>query len=77
MKAQPKPIRSGDLPARLRTARKKAGITPEALGATCGVGRSAIVHWETGRSSPGLAMIEHLANAVGVKAEFLAFGVRS
>ena len=64
--------------ARVKQARKAAGISQSRLAHILGVTRSACSQWE---SSPGTAprreRLEQLANLLGVSYEWLATGTRA
>jgi transcriptional regulator with XRE-family HTH domain len=49
----------------LREARKRAGLSQEALAARAGLDRSAVGQLERGESSPRLATVIRLAGALG------------
>lgn len=71
---RPMDLSCKDLPSRLTTARKRAGLTQKDLTSTLGVNRTAIAQWETGLTWPSLVKIEELANALKVSPEWIAFG---
>lgn len=72
---RPMALSCKDLPSRLTTARKRAGLTQKDLTASLGVNRTAIAQWETGLTWPSLIKIEEIANALKVSPEWIAFGV--
>jgi len=61
------------LARQIRNARASLGLTQESLAATCGVTRSAIALFETGRSRPSAAVLHALCQTLGLDpAEALA-----
>jgi len=52
--------------ARIRAARKKASLTPQALGHLVGLSRSSIVNLELGRQRAPVHVVWNLAHALGV-----------
>jgi transcriptional regulator with XRE-family HTH domain len=54
--------------------REMAGLRPAILAERIGVSRTTLLQWENRRCEPSLAMIEKLAEALGITPEFLAFG---
>jgi transcriptional regulator with XRE-family HTH domain len=69
------------IPRRLFAARaflssqRGAPVTQGAIGRAVGVTEGQIGHWEKGRQTPDLPMIEKLALALDVAAPWLAYGV--
>lgn len=61
------------LAARMKSARKQAGLSHHRLGVLAG-GRGVPAAVENGERIPGIDTIEKLANALGVPACWLAFG---
>jgi transcriptional regulator with XRE-family HTH domain len=60
---------------RIRLARRHAGLSQAALGATVGVQRSAVSHWEaTDGKHPSVNHLRAIALATGVQFEWLATG---
>jgi transcriptional regulator with XRE-family HTH domain len=59
------------LPARLRAARKVAGLTQEAVAAVLGVQGPRIAEWEAGKHTPGPERLARLAEIYGVLPEDL------
>lgn len=55
-----------DFGARIRAARKKAGLNPQSLGHLVGLSRSSIVNLELGRQRAPVHVIWNLAHALGV-----------
>lgn len=53
-------------PSKFRALRRKANLTMEELAEKISVSRSAIGHWETGRSVPSEEKIDHICRALGV-----------
>lgn len=51
---------------RIKDARRRAGMTQEALGRRCGVSRAAIAQWENGTTQPSLAHLQRASDALGV-----------
>jgi len=52
--------------ARIRAARKKGRLTPQALGHLVGLSRSSIVNLELGRQRAPVHVVWNLAHALGV-----------
>ncbi|MHA1572838.1 MAG: helix-turn-helix domain-containing protein [Alphaproteobacteria bacterium] len=50
---------------RIKGNRARLRLTQEQLGAAIGVSRQHVSKWETGSSSPSLAMLRRLAKALG------------
>jgi transcriptional regulator with XRE-family HTH domain len=50
-------------------------LRPAQFAQKIGVSRSAALQWENRRSEPSLAMIEKIAETLGVSPEYLAFGI--
>jgi len=63
------------MPARLRKARKTAGLTRKALVLKVGGGESAARDIEMGQRMPTVGMIARLAPALSVSAAWLAYGI--
>lgn len=60
---------------RIRLARRHAGMSQATLGATVGVQRSSVSHWEaTDGKSPSAKHLRDIALATGVQFEWLATG---
>jgi DNA-binding XRE family transcriptional regulator len=76
------PIEDGIKPAhmgmRIKTLREKNNLTQEELALLCGVTKSAVSYWESGKTrNISLDIFWRLLDALGVKitqAEFLVFG---
>lgn len=63
------------LQARIRMARRHAGLSQAALAQAIGVQRSAVSHWEAAQGkNPRVAHLRELANLTGVQFEWLATG---
>lgn len=62
------------LGARLRHARGLAGQTQDTLAEAVGVSRPAVARFEAGTSGATLETVWALAQALGVRAGWLAFG---
>lgn len=60
-----------DVPGRLHNLREHLGFTQEALGRAIGVTRQTIASWESGETSPTLAQLFRLAQAMAVPVEAL------
>lgn len=60
----------------LYMARRRMGVTQEALAAMAGLHRQTVYLLENGRRSPGLDTIVRLADALGVDACTLLRGLR-
>lgn len=63
------------LPARLRKARKKSGITRMALASAAGGGATVSRDIEEGERLPTVAVVARLAAGLGVSAGWLAYGL--
>lgn len=63
------------LPARLRKARKTAGLTRMALAQRAGGGQTVSLDIETGQRLPTVGTLARLASALGVAATWLAYGL--
>jgi transcriptional regulator with XRE-family HTH domain len=69
------PLGSDDaVGARIAEARRRAGITQDALGRAVGVSRSAVAQWETGRSGQLRGNLARIGTVLGVSAAFLLEG---
>lgn len=66
--------RSANFARRLRVARCCAGMSANQVATAAGVGRSTLTQWETARCEPSLAVIEKLAEVLGVSAAYLLLG---
>ncbi|MCV5538856.1 helix-turn-helix transcriptional regulator, partial [Escherichia coli] len=62
------------LSERLKEARLARGLTQKALGDLVGVSQAAIQKIETGKANQTTKIVE-IANALGVRAEWLSSGV--
>ena len=51
---------------RIAVARKRAKITQHALAARVGVTAQAVSKWEQGRSCPDIAILDEIADALGI-----------
>jgi transcriptional regulator with XRE-family HTH domain len=60
---------------RIRTARERAGLTREELGARVKVHPGSIARWETGGSAPHAYTLERIAETCGASAEWLRAGI--
>lgn len=56
---------------RIRKARNVAGLEQTDIAAACGVARSTVAHWETGRSEPRASHLTQIARATGVSVGWL------
>lgn len=64
-----------EFPSRLRLAREKKGLTAEQLAHAVGLKtRASISKMETGAQSVSLELTEKLADALGVRPAWLAYG---
>lgn len=52
--------------ARLKKARRNAGMTQQELAAECAVSRAAVAQWEANITRPSVAHLQVAANALGV-----------
>ena len=58
---------------KLKTARKNAGMSQDALAEKLGVSRQAVTKWETGRGIPDIENIMVISNLFGISVdEFLS-----
>jgi transcriptional regulator with XRE-family HTH domain len=64
------------LSVRIRTARMRAGLSQSELAQRIGVGRTAVVNWEseTNRGRPSSERLEEICRQTGVSWEWLATG---
>lgn len=53
----------------IREARRKAGLSQEALAARLGVSRNAVAGWETGHSRPDLDVVADLCRALQISTD--------
>ena len=53
---------------RIRSAREAAGLTQEELAGKLGVTQTAVSYWESGKRDLGVADLERIAFALGVRA---------
>ena len=51
---------------RIAEARRKVGITQSALAVRVGVTAQAVSKWEQGRSCPDIAILDEIADALGI-----------
>lgn len=58
---------------RLQTAREQRSLSQNALAKTAGVARTTIGYIESGQTTPSIATVELLAQALGVSVAWLAF----
>ena len=63
------------LPARLRRARKAAGLSCSELSRRAGMGTYTVASIEAGHRLPRLGAIERLGDALQVSAAYLAYGI--
>lgn len=63
------------LPARLRKARRRAGLTRRALAQQAGGGNAVALYIETRKQIPTVGTVAKLATALGVLAGWLAYGL--
>lgn len=62
---------------RIAEARRKSGITQSALAVRVGVTAQAVSKWEQGRSCPDIAILDEIADALGISLfELLGMGNR-
>ncbi len=57
--------------SRLREARKRAGLTQEALGKMVGCAKTTITGYETGKSEPNMYILSKIMEALNVDANFI------
>jgi len=74
VRGRPNPRHLG-LPARLRKARKNAGLTRRALAQEAGGGNAIALQIETRKQIPTVGTIAKLSTALGVAAGWLAYGL--
>ena len=67
-----KKYRSHDFMSRLKDIRLELGLTQQGLADKIGVTRITMVYWETGRSFPRRVLLDELATALNVSADWLA-----
>jgi transcriptional regulator with XRE-family HTH domain len=60
--------------ARIRDARQHLNLTQDALARACGVSRSAVAQWETGRAGQLSAKLPRIADALGLSVDQLLQG---
>ena len=51
---------------KIAEARRKSGITQSALALRVGVTAQAVSKWEQGRSCPDIAILDEIADALGI-----------
>jgi len=68
---------SASIGARIRAARKRAGLNQTALAERVGVSQPAVANWESGVHDPRRLVIAKIAAVLGVSADWLAGGARS
>lgn len=51
---------------RIAEARKRSGLTQNALACRVGVTAQAVSKWEQGRSCPDIAILDEIADALGI-----------
>lgn len=66
--------RTASLPERLRLAREERGLSQNALAQASGIARTTIGYLESGETTPSVATVELLAQALGVSVCWLAYG---
>jgi transcriptional regulator with XRE-family HTH domain len=69
-----------DIPAwshRLKEAREKKGLTQEQLGEITSISPQSISNWETGQHQPKLTDFQVIADATGVEAPWIVYGLVS
>jgi len=59
---------------RLVAALAELGVTQQDLSERLGVGRSAVSHWTNARRSIDVDLAKKIAEALGIRASWLAFG---
>lgn len=61
--------------ARIRTARRRAGLTQKELASQLGVSRGAVANWESANGVlPATERLQHMAEITGIAWEWLATG---
>ncbi len=59
---------------RIRTYRKKAGLTQPILAQKVGVSQSTLARWESGAREPSLKILKKISDLLGIPLDILAFG---
>ena len=59
-------IYTNNLGKKIADARRKCGITQNALASRVGVTAQAVSKWEQGRSCPDIAILDEIADALGI-----------
>ena len=59
-------INTQTLGKRIAKARRQAGITQAALAMQLGVTAQAVSKWEQGKSCPDIAILDEVADALGI-----------
>ncbi len=65
----------GTMGERLKQARRQTGLRQEDLAAVAGVGIATVRRIEQGTMEPRLSTARRIADALGIRAEWLLFGV--
>ena len=63
------------LPRRMQELREAAGLTPYKLWRKCGISRNTISCIESGKRTPGVAVLAQLAKGMGVTLEGFISGM--
>ena len=59
-------IDTSNLGKKIAEARRRLGLTQNALASRVGVTAQAVSKWEQGRSCPDIAILDELADALGI-----------
>lgn len=59
-------IDTSNLGKRIADGRRRSGLTQNALALRVGVTAQAVSKWETGRSCPDIAILDEIADALGI-----------
>lgn len=71
----PLSLKCKDIVERLKKARDNKDYTQQDLANRLSINRTTIAQWENGLSWPSLVKIEEIAHVLGVKPEWIAFGI--
>lgn len=59
----------------IRSARKKVGLSQQALASAVGVAISSVSNWELGVNAPRMSLVHDLASALGLSVEQVKRGI--
>jgi transcriptional regulator with XRE-family HTH domain len=57
---------------RIRKARRKAGLSQDALAQAVNVRRQAVYEWEHGKASPSMELLKYIAKAMNTNTSYLS-----